>query len=368
MFFSKNDRLLSLLLTAALLFLILLPVYGSQSGKVYSAAAQTSGSGMGWVTRPLEQLFIQVQYKFIGVVPGNYTEPTDTEYSMMRRIFSLIDGGVSGNSSDSIMAASSLASQIDYQLLSVRDSSTGNRFYVLLESQSVNRGWGTYFFAAGQGLLPSPRVIIEAPHPVTDFNSQNIAYEIFTGSYPHVFGYFLSGVERTFGPKGQTDMAHRSLSIFETATEAFARLGSIVIQIHSFDAGRHPGYPLVVLSSGDGGTNGALESIASNLHSSGISVGIFDGFRYEALSATGNIQGRHVRAIGGGFVHAEISSTVVFNSTLISTLQSSFSQSVTDGFKYPAYQIDLRIPAITFSVAIVLFLTRFRFSKSRFNS
>ncbi len=323
---------------------------------------------MVWVTQPLQQLFVHIQYKFIGVIPGNYTEPTDSEYSMMRKIFSLIDRGISSNSTVTILSASSLASQIDYQLLSVRDSSTNNKFYVLLESQNVNRGWGTYFFVAGQNLRSFSRVIIEAPHPVTDFNSQNIAYEIFTDYYPHVFGFFLSGIERTFGPKGQTDMAHRSLSIFETATEAFAGQGSIVIQIHSFDAGQHPGYPLVVLSSGDGGTNGALESIASNIRSSGMPVGIFDGFKYERLSATVNIQGRYVRAIGGGFVHTEISSTIVYNSTLISALQSSVGQSIIAGFKYPAYQIDLRIPAITISVAMVLFLTRFRFSKSRFNS
>jgi hypothetical protein len=320
---------------------------------------------MIWVTEPLQQLFIHIQYKFIGVVPGNYTEPTGADYSTMRRIFSLIDSGISNNDPDSILSASSFASQIDYQLLSVNDSATGNKFYVLVESQNVNRGWGSYFFVAGQNRQSPPRVIIEAPHPVTDFNSQNIAYEIFVNSYPRVFGFFVSGVERTFGPHSQTDMAHRTLSIFETATEAFASLGSVVIQIHSFSVDRHPGYPLVVLSTGDGGVNGALQSVASNLRSSGISVGIFDGFKYERLGATDNAQGRYVRSIWAGFVHMEISSTVVYNSTLISGLQSSVGESVSDGFKFPAYQIDLRIPGITFSVITIFFFASFRFSKPR---
>ncbi len=281
----------------------------------------------------------------------------------MRRVFSLINSGVLNNDPDSIINASSLAIQINYKLLPINDSATGKRFYVLVETPNVNRGWGSYFFVVGQNQKSSPRVIFEAPHPVTDFNSQNIAYEIFVNSYPHVFGFFVSGVERTLGPKGQTDMAHRTLSIFETATEAFAGFGSVVVQIHSFDANLHPGYPLVVISSGDGGTNGALESIASNLRASGFSVGIFDGFSYETLGGTDNVQGRYLRATWGGFVHVEISSTVMYNLTLISGFQSSVVQSIVDGFRFPTYQIDLRIPAITLSIVGIFLVAGSRFSK-----
>jgi hypothetical protein len=320
---------------------------------------------MVWVTEQLQDVFIRIQYKFIGIIPGNYTEPTSTDYSSMKMIFSLIDSGISNNNTGSILSASALASRINYQLLSVIDSGTGNKFYVLVESPNVNRGWGSYFFVANQNHLSSPRVIIQAPHPVTDFNSQNIAYEIFVNSYPRVSAFFVSGVERTFGLHGQTDMAHRSQSVFEVATEAFAGDGSIVIQIHGFDINRHPGYPMVILSSGDGTSNGALESIASNLRSSGISVGVFDGFKYEALSATANAQGRYVRAVWGGFVHAEISSVVVFNSTLISDFQSSVLQSIIGGFKFSAYRIDLRIPVISLSVIAFFSLVSFRFSKTR---
>jgi len=247
----------------------------------------------------------------------------------------------------------------------VNDSTTGNRYYVLLEGPDVNRGWGTYFFVAKQDGEKHPRVVIEAPHPVTDFNSQNIAYEVFIGSYPRAFGYFVSGVERTFGLNGQTDMAHRTLSVFEAATEAFAKFGSVVIQIHSFDAVRHPGYPWVIVSTGDGGANGALESITSHLQSSGISVGIFDGFKYEVLAGTNNAQGRYLRAVGAGFVHVEISTTVVFNSTLITSLQSSMTQSLIDGFRFPAYPVDPRIPAIALSVVAIYSFASFRFSKPK---
>ena len=329
------------------------------------AASSPQSSTLIWTTEPLKQVFIRVQQKFIGVVPGNYTEPTQADLSTMRTVFSLIDNGISKNDTNSLLKASSVAGQINYQIMPVNDSTTGNRYYVLLEGPDVNRGWGTYFFVAKQDGEKHPRVIIEAPHPVTDFNSQNIAYEVFIGSYPRAYGFFVSGVERTFGLNGQTDMAHRTLSIFEAATEAFAKFGSVVIQIHSFDAVRHPGYPWVIVSTGDGGANGALESITSHLQSSGISVGIFDGFKYEVLAGTNNAQGRYLRAVGAGFVHVEISTTVVFNSTLITSLQSSMTQSLIDGFRFPAYPLDPRIPAIALSVVAIYSFASFRFSKPK---
>ncbi len=346
------------------MFLLISPIYNF---RLLGNALATSGSPnsrIAWVTEPLQDVFIPIQYKFLGVVQGDYVEPTYADLSTMRRIFSLIDSGISNNATDSILAASSLASQIEYQLLPIGDSVTGHKFYVLAEDSNVNRGWGSYFFVAGQNPSSSPRVIVEAPHPVTDFNSQNIAYDMFVNSYPHVIAFFVSGVERTFGPNGQTDMAHRTLSIFEAANEAFAKFGSLVIQIHSFGAALHPGYPLVVLSSGDGGTNGALQSISSSLGSSGISVGIFDGFNYESLGGTDNAQGRYVRTVGGGFVHTEISSNVVYNSTLISGLQSSVIQSIDNGFRFPSYRIDAMIPAISLAVVAGLLFNRLRISES----
>ncbi len=362
-FVRQEKRFLSLLLISTFVFLLISPICNFRKPGNALAASGSASSRIAWASEPLQDVFIQIQYKFLGVVSGEYVEPTYSDLSTMRGIFSLIDSGISNNDTEAIQSASSFASQIEYQLLPIGDSVTGHKFYVLAEDSNVNRGWGSYFFVADQNPSSSPRVIIEAPHPVTDFNSQNIAYDIFVNSYPHVTAFFVSGVERTFGPNGQTDMAHRTLSIFEAANEAFAKFGSVVIQIHSFSADLHPGYPLVVLSSGDGGTNGALQSISSSLSSSGISVGVFDGFKYETLGGTDNVQGRYVRAVGGGFVHTEISSAVVYNSTLISDLQSSMIQSISNGFRFPLYRIDLMIPIISLSVVVGLLFNRLRFSR-----
>src|SRR3989441_526828 len=116
----------------------------------------------------------------------------------MSTIFGLIDTGVSQNDAGSILRASNVATQLVYQLIPVNDSATGNKYYVLMENTTVNRGWGSYLFAAERS--PSTtQVIIEAPHPVTDFNSQQIAYTIFTSAYPHVAALLVSGVARAFG-------------------------------------------------------------------------------------------------------------------------------------------------------------------------
>lgn len=324
--------------------------------------SQVPPSTLPWVTEPLLQVFNQIQNRIIGLVPGNYTEPTTADYSVMARIFSSVGTGVSQNDAGSILSATTLARQADYQLVPVNDSATGNKYYVLMENSSVNRGWGSYLFSAEESA--STQVFIEAPHPITDYNSQQVAYVIFTSTYPRVAALLVSGVERTFGPTGQTDMAHRSQSIFETAHEALTKFGSVVIQIHSFSAFAHPTEPLVVLSNGDGGLNGALQSIAQNLESASLSVGIFDGFQHARLGAENNVQGRYARAFGAGFVHSEISSLVVYNATMISQFENSVSQSIMSSFRFPAYQIDLKIPTIALGVMVLFFFASFRFSRT----
>ncbi|HET7404601.1 MAG TPA: hypothetical protein VFJ63_00620, partial [Candidatus Bathyarchaeia archaeon] len=117
--------------------------------------------------------------------------------------------------------------------------------------------------------------------------------------------------------------------------------------------------------TGDGGLNGALQSIAQNLESASLSVGIFDGFQHAKLGAENNVQGRYARAFGAGFVHSEISSLVVYNATLISQFENSVSQSILNGFRFPVYQIDLKIPIIAIGVMVLFFFASFRFSKTK---
>jgi hypothetical protein len=353
----RTVRVIPVILLLAVLSTFFFTVHHSSASTI-----QLPPSNITWVTESLQQVYNLVQSRIIGLIPGNYTEPSSSDYSTISTIFGMVGTGISQTDAGPILSASNLAVQLNYQLIPVNDSNTGNKYYVLMENPTINRGWGSYLFAAEKS--PSPtQVIIEAPHPVTDFNSQQIAYKIFTGAYPQVTALLVSGVERTFGPNGQTDMAHRTQSIFETAHEAFTKIGSVAIQIHGFDALRHPAEPLVVLSDGDGGINGALQSIASNLESANLSVGVFDGLTHEKLGAQSNVQGRYARAFGAGFVHSEISSTVVYNATLLAQYENSLTQSILNNFSFPAYQIDLKIPIIALGIMVLFFAASYRFSK-----
>src|SRR5438876_11157724 len=111
-------------------------------------ASQLQPTGITWVTEPLQQVYNLIQNRFIGLVPGNYTEPSSSDYSTMSTIFGLIGMGVSQSDAGSILSASNLAIQLEYQLIPVNDSGTGNKYYVLMENPAVNRGWGSYLFTA----------------------------------------------------------------------------------------------------------------------------------------------------------------------------------------------------------------------------
>src|SRR5437667_1260031 len=298
-------RIISVIILLIIVSTFSMPVHHSSVN-----ISQLPPTGITWVKEPLQQVYNLIQNRFIGLIPGNYTEPSSSDYSTMSTIFGLIDTGISQSDAGSILSASNVATQLEYQLTPVNDSATGNKYYFLMENTTVNRGWGSYLFAAEMSPSRTP-VIIEAPHPVTDFNSQEIAYTIFTSAYPHVTALLVSGVERTLGPNGETDMAHRTQSIFETAHEAFTKFGSVIIQIHGFDASHHPTEPLVVLSDGDGGINGALQAIASRLEAANLSVGFFDGVTHDKLCAQKNIPGCYATSFWASLVHSEFPSSVL---------------------------------------------------------
>src|SRR5712691_11711018 len=77
---------------------------------------QLPPTGITWVTGPLQQIYNLIQSRFIGLIPGNYTEPASSDYSTMSTIFRLIDTGVSQDDASSILSASNTATQLKYQL------------------------------------------------------------------------------------------------------------------------------------------------------------------------------------------------------------------------------------------------------------
>src|SRR5712692_720343 len=112
--------------------IILLVLVSTFSLPVHHSSVNTSQlppTGITWVTEPLQQVYNLIQNRFIGLVPGNYTQPSSSDYSTMSTILGLIDTGLSQNDAGSILSASNVATQLKYQLIPVNDSATGNKYY-----------------------------------------------------------------------------------------------------------------------------------------------------------------------------------------------------------------------------------------------
>src|SRR5437879_1111221 len=106
------------------LIIILLVIVSTFSLPVHHSSVNTPQlppTGITWTTKPLEQVYNLIQSRFIGLIPGNYTEPSSSDYSTMSTIFGLIDTGVSQNDAGSILSASNIAIQLNYQLVPVND-------------------------------------------------------------------------------------------------------------------------------------------------------------------------------------------------------------------------------------------------------
>src|SRR6266852_7887635 len=110
---------------------ILLVIVSAFSFPVHHRSVNTPQlppTGITWVTEPLQQVYNLIQSRFIGLIPGNYSEPSSSDYSTMSTIFGLIDTAVSQNDAGSILSASNLAAQLRYELIPVNDSATGNKY------------------------------------------------------------------------------------------------------------------------------------------------------------------------------------------------------------------------------------------------
>src|SRR5438094_9818522 len=70
---------------------------------------QLPPTGITWVTEPLQQLYNLIQSCFIGLIPGNYTEPSSSYYSTMITIFGLIDTVLPHNDACSTLSSSNVA-------------------------------------------------------------------------------------------------------------------------------------------------------------------------------------------------------------------------------------------------------------------
>lgn len=163
------------------------------------------------------------------------------------------------------------------------------------------KGLGLYAVREGAGV--PPELVIEVPHPRADQLTEDLGPELFAALDAQAL--FVAGAHRT-ADDGAADVAHEAGSTFSVVDRAVVGRGTVVLQVHGFDASNHDGSGQVVLSSGERTPSPLVRDLDEALEDAGIDTCLYDGERCRELAGTTNVQGAHARAVGATFIHLEL--------------------------------------------------------------
>ncbi len=225
-----------------------------------------------------------------------FVPPTDAEMADFAALWQAMAQG-------SAAQTQALAAQHGYELLRYTDNGDAGAVSVLLrEKKPVRRGWGIF----ARRIAPQNTLIIEAPHPLFDTGTPEIALGIFR--VLDASALLVAGAHRYANADGSADAAHSAQTVFQAIHAAAAGGDSVVLQIHGFSAANHPGYPQVVLGGNSRAESVALAaSLAESLQNTGLTVGVCGSGQWKKLCGTRNLQGE---TAGGVFIHVELDESV----------------------------------------------------------
>ncbi|WP_425395983.1 hypothetical protein [Aeoliella sp.] len=246
--------------------------------------------------------------------PRPYIEPSFALTTLYRASRHIAGGNVD--------EAARLAKQVDCEVVRFVDKDTKQDYVLLredLDTLTEPRGWGSYLY--------NPRgevsALVEAPHPIDDSNSAKVASMVFAEGAK---GLLLAGAQRD-----KADVPDLVDSVFHQVhvawTEAMGRVA--VWQIHGFALEKHP-FPRnakAILSTGGGDVIDEIVELNDRFTDRGLDSYAFNrlkptndlnkwvnqgtpGLRFSSLAATKNEQGKHLRSVGGTFVHVELERSV----------------------------------------------------------
>ncbi len=206
---------------------------------------------------------------------------------------------------DVAKAEAALASLPGFEVVALADG--GVEYLGISEKPPLSRGWGFFFFARQP---ERPGLVIEAPHPLADRESEMMAARAVRRLRPSAF--LLAGAHRYADAGRASDVAHTSLSVFEVAHEKSCTGGAVALQIHGFNAADHPGYPELLLSSGTAVPGPDASNICDRASALGIGCTLFNGIDFIPLGAQTNVQGGWSRrTLGDGhFLHFETAQSI----------------------------------------------------------
>ena len=214
---------------------------------------------------------------------------------------------------------------MDYELVVLHDRQTDQKYFLLRENLArvgEPRGWGAYLFNPSATV----NVIVEAPHPLGDEHSAEIAAQVFANG---ARGLLIAGAHRR-----KADLPDLVSSVFHQVHIAwtggdFGAGPTPAVQVHGYGGFRHdfPADTQVVLSTGDGQITETLLALDRAFDNAGLASYVFNrlsptskrnyavngqqsGGRFWTLAATKNEQGKQLRHAGGEFLHVEFEAAV----------------------------------------------------------
>lgn len=272
-------------------------------------------------------LVSDLKSKVFAANSGLYVVPS----AQQRSDFSLLAGAVrAGNDAQ----ADLLAAPLGYEVVRYTDQVSADIYLGVREilvggEQTV--GWGSYFV----NLSFATDVLIEAPHPLFDTNTPEIAARVFRDSAAR--GFLMAGAHRNANGEGTADVAHLAESVFQEVHKVFNGPGALTTgySIHGFNLANHGAFPPgtdVVASNGDGGIGAGIVALDLGFESRGFDLyayntlaandplnqavnGGIPGPTFSGLGGTTNQQGQYSRGLGGKFVHIEMEQSIRFNAS-----------------------------------------------------
>jgi len=204
------------------------------------------------------------------------------------------------------------ASENRYEIIKLFDNGNNNSAsYILEEMQPITLGWGLYVFRSGS----SQNVVIEAPHPIADKNTSQVALDLYQALDAKVL--LVAGAHRDANKDGSADIAHAPESIFQTVHLTLLQftqqnnIAMVFLQIHGFAASDHPHYPQIVIGhnwKNDQEKDIFLENISSALKDNNIQAGVCNGSNYKDLCGEKNLQS--TTTDGSLFIHLELNESI----------------------------------------------------------
>ncbi|HEY3449388.1 MAG TPA: hypothetical protein VGK67_23745 [Myxococcales bacterium] len=263
--------------------------------------ASSSAQAARQLTASLSDFVTEMRIFMPGEGSNGYVVPTSEERS------SFSAAAVALASGNLERAEQALASYPGFELLDFRDGPEGATYWAIAEKPPFVRGWGFYFFARepSRGTL-----VVEAPHPLADRDSELLAAKMVSTLRPAAF--LLAGAHRYADAGRTSDMTHAAYSIFESVHEAVLSAPRVALQIHGFNSATHVGYPELLLSSGTTKPGPDSEQICTAVTSKGVGCTLFTGVAYTDLGAQTNVQGSNTRQVAGDghFFHFETGDAV----------------------------------------------------------